>query len=146
MIDFKSILKMALISLKVNKLRSSLTSLGIIIGVSAVIIMMAVGTGTSNKITKDMESMGSNMLTIRSAAASTGGVNQGFGSKPSLTIKDTNAIAKNARGVEAIAPVVEEKKQLTYGNQNWSSTVYGTTSSYFYIKSYEIDYGRGFIQ
>lgn len=146
MIDFKSILKMALISLKVNKLRSSLTSLGIIIGVSAVIIMLAVGTGTSNKITKDMESMGSNMLTIRSAAASAGGVSQGFGSKPSLTMKDTEAIAKNARGVEAIAPVVNEQKQLTYGNQNWSSSVYGTTSAYLYIKNYEMDLGRGFVQ
>ena len=145
MIDFKSILKMALISLKVNKLRSSLTSLGIIIGVSAVIIMLAVGTGTSTKITKDMESMGSNMFTIRSAAATSGGVSQGFGSKPSLTIKDANAIAKSARGVDAVAPVVNETKQLTYGNQNCSTTVYGTTSSYLYIKSYEMDLGRGFI-
>ncbi len=145
MIDFKSILKMALISLKVNKLRSSLTSLGIIIGVSAVIIMLAVGTGTSSKITKDMESMGSNMFTIRSAAATSGGVSQGFGTKPTLTLKDAEAIAKSARGVEAVAPVVNEAKQLTYGNQNWSSTVYGTTTSYLYIKSYEMDYGRGFI-
>ena len=146
MIDFKSILKMALISLKVNKLRSGLTSLGIIIGVSAVIIMLAVGTGTKTKITKDMESMGSNMFTIRSSAATSGGVSQGFGSRPTLTIKDAEAIAKNARGVEAVAPVVNETKQLTYGNQNWSSTVYGTTSSYLYVKSYEIDYGRQFIQ
>lgn len=145
MIDFKSILKMAIISLKVNKLRSSLTSLGIIIGVSAVIIMLAVGTGTSSKITKDMESMGSNMFTIRSAAATSGGVSQGFGTKPTLTLKDAEAIAKSARGVEAVAPVVNEAKQLTYGNQNWSSTVYGTTTSYLYIKSYEMDYGRGFI-
>lgn len=136
---------MALISLKVNKLRSSLTSLGIIIGVSAVIIMLAVGTGTSNKITKDMESMGSNMFTIRSAAATSGGVSQGFGSRPSLTMKDAEAIAKSARGIEAVAPVVNETKQLTYGNQNWSSTVYGTTTSYLYIKNYEMDYGRGFI-
>lgn len=146
MIDFKSILKMALISLKVNKLRSGLTSLGIIIGVSAVIIMLAVGTGTSTKITKDMESMGSNMFTIRSSAATTGGVSQGFGSRPTLTMKDAEAIAKNARGVEAVAPVVNETKQLTYGNQNWSSTVYGTTSAYLYVKSYEVDYGRKFIQ
>ena len=145
MIDFKSILKMALISLKVNKLRSGLTSLGIIIGVSAVIIMLAVGTGTSSKITKDMEAMGSNMFTIRSAAATSGGVSQGFGSRPTLTMKDAEAIAKNAQGVEAVAPVSNEAKQLTYGNQNWSSTVYGTTSSYLYIKNYEMDYGRQFI-
>jgi len=145
MIDFKSTLKMALVSLKVNKMRSSLTSLGIIIGVSAVIIMLAVGTGTSTKITKDMEAMGSNMFTIRSAAATSGGVSQGFGTRPSLTLKDAEAIAKNAQGIEAVAPVTNETKQLTYGNQNWSSTVYGTTSSYLYIKNYEMDYGRQFI-
>ena len=69
MIDFKSTLKMAVVSLKINKMRSMLTSLGIIIGVSAVIIMLAVGTGASEKVQKDMESMGSNILTIRSASA-----------------------------------------------------------------------------
>ena len=146
MIDFKSIVKMALISLKVNKLRSGLTSLGIIIGVSAVIIMLAVGTGTSTKITKDMEAMGSNMLTIRSSAAKSGGVSQGSGSRPTLTIKDADAIRKNATGVIAVAPVLSGTQQVTYGNQNWSTTVYGTNSAYLYIKSYEIDFGRKFIK
>lgn len=146
MIDFKSIVKMALISLKVNKLRSGLTSLGIIIGVSAVIIMLAVGTGTSTKITKDMEAMGSNMLTVRSSAAKSGGVSQGSGSRPTLTIKDADAIRKNATGVIAVAPVLSGTQQVTYGNQNWSTTVYGTNSAYLYIKSYEIDFGRKFIR
>ena len=80
MIDFKSTLKMSLISLKVNKMRSALTSLGIIIGVSAVIIMLAIGTGAKEKVQANMESMGSNMLTLRSASARTGGVNMGIGS------------------------------------------------------------------
>ena len=74
MLDFKSILKMATVSLKINKMRSMLTSLGIIIGVSAVIIMLAVGSGASKKIAKDMESMGSNLLMIRSASAKSGGL------------------------------------------------------------------------
>ena len=74
MIDFKSLVKMAVVSLKINKMRSMLTSLGIIIGVSAVIIMLAVGTGASERVQKDMESMGSNILTIRSASARSGGV------------------------------------------------------------------------
>ena len=72
MLDFKSIFKMATISLKINKMRSALTSLGIIIGVSAVIIMLAVGTGAREKIAKDMESMGSNLLMVRSASANSG--------------------------------------------------------------------------
>lgn len=94
MIDFKSTLKMAVVSLKINKMRSMLTSLGIIIGVSAVIIMLAVGTGAREKVQKDMESMGSNLLTIRSASAKTGGVRMGMGTRPTLTIKDAEAIKK----------------------------------------------------
>ncbi|MEE3350211.1 MAG: ABC transporter permease, partial [Candidatus Gastranaerophilaceae bacterium] len=122
MLDFKSILKMATISLKINKMRSMLTSLGIIIGVSAVIIMLAVGSGASKKIAKDMESMGSNLLMVRSASANSGGVRMGFGTKPTLTLKDAEAIEKNARGILAVAPYSSENKQLTYGNQNWSTT------------------------
>lgn len=144
MIDFKSTFKIAVLSLKTNKMRSCLTSLGIIIGVAAVIVMLAIGTGASTKVTKDMESMGSNLLTIRSASANQGGVRQGSGSKPSLTLKDAAAINRLARGVEAVAPVSNENKQLVYGNQNWSSTVYGTTANYLSIKSYELLLGRNF--
>ncbi len=145
MIDFKSTLIMAIRSLKINKMRSILTSLGIIIGVSAVIIMLAVGTGASKKIAKDMESMGSNLLMIRSASATSGGVRMGFGTKPSLTLKDAEAIEKTARGVLAVAPYSSGTAQLTYGNQNWSTTIGGTTASYLFIRNYEILYGRNFI-
>ena len=146
MLDFKSILKMATISLKINKMRSMLTSLGIIIGVSAVIIMLAVGSGASKKIAKDMESMGSNLLMVRSASANSGGVRMGFGTKPTLTLKDAEAIEKNARGILAVAPYSSESKQLTYGNQNWSTTIGGTTASYLFIRNYEITSGRNFVQ
>lgn len=145
MIDFKSTLKMAIVSLKINKMRSILTSLGIIIGVSAVIIMLAVGSGASKKIAKDMESMGSNLLMIRSASATSGGVRMGTGTKPSLTLKDAEAIEKNCRGILAVAPYSSEAKQLTYGNQNWSTTIGGTTASYLFIRNYEIAEGRNFI-
>ena len=145
MIDFKSTLKMAINSLRVNKLRSALTSLGVIIGVSAVIIMLAVGQGASEQVTKNMESMGTNILTIRSASAKSGGVHMGMGTKPSLTSKDALAIKKMARGVEAISTASSETQQLTYGNQNWSTTVYGVEPAYLYIKNYEIESGRKFI-
>ena len=145
MIDFKSTVIMAVRSLKINKMRSILTSLGIIIGVSAVIIMLAVGTGASKKIAKDMESMGSNLLMIRSASATSGGVRMGFGTKPSLTLKDAEAIEKTARGVLAVAPYSSGTAQLTYGNQNWSTTIGGTTASYLFIRNYEILTGRNFI-
>lgn len=145
MLDFKSTVIMAIRSLKINKMRSILTSLGIIIGVSAVIIMLAVGSGASKKIAKDMESMGSNLLMIRSASANSGGVRMGSGTKPSLTLKDAEAIENNARGILAVAPYSSESKQLTYGNQNWSSTVGGTTASYLFIRNYEIASGRNFV-
>ncbi|MBQ8168814.1 ABC transporter permease [bacterium] len=145
MIDFKSTLKMAIVSLKINKMRSMLTSLGIIIGVSAVIIMLAVGSGASKKIAKDMESMGSNLLMIRSASATSGGVRMGTGTKPTLTLKDAEAIEKYCRGILAVAPYSSEAKQLTYGNQNWSTTIGGTTASYLFIRNYEIASGRNFV-
>ena len=144
MIDFKSTLKISINSLKVNKMRSALTSLGIIIGVSAVIIMLAVGNGASEKVKSNIESMGSNLLTIRSASAKSGGVSMGMGSKPTLTLKDAAAIKKNARGLDAVASASTEGKQLTYGNQNWSTTVYGVEPAYLYIKNYEIELGRSF--
>lgn len=145
MLDFKSILKMATVSLRINKMRSMLTSLGIIIGVSAVIIMLAVGSGASKKIAKDMESMGSNLLMIRSASAKSGGVRMGSGTRPTLTMKDAAAIESKARGILAVAPYSSEGKQITYGNQNWSTTVGGTTMPYFMIRNYEIESGRGFL-
>lgn len=144
MIDFKSTLRISINSLKVNKMRSALTSLGIIIGVSAVIIMLAVGNGASKNVQKNIESMGSNLLTVRSASAKSGGVHMGLGSKPTLTLKDADAIKKNARGVEAAAAASTESKQLSYGNQNWSTTVYGIEPEYLYIKNYEIELGRRF--
>lgn len=146
MIDLKSILKMAVTSLKINKMRSMLTSLGIIIGVSAVIIMISVGSGTSAKISKDMESMGSNLLMVRSSSATSGGVRMGSGTKPSLTLKDSEAILNNVGGVLAVAPYSSETKQLTYGNQNWSTSIAGTTASYLFIRNYEIVSGRNFIE
>ena len=142
MIDAKSTLKIALNSLKVNKMRSALTSLGIIIGVSAVIIMLAIGSGANKQVQANMESMGSNLLTIRSATAKSGGVSMGMGSKPTLSVKDADAIEKSARGVESVAPFMNSSKQVMYGNQNWSTTVYGVTSSYLYVKNYEMELGR----
>ena len=144
MIDFKSTLKISINSLKVNKMRSALTSLGIIIGVSAVIIMLAVGNGAKVNVEKNIELMGSNLLTVRSASAKSGGVHMGMGSRPTLTLKDAQAIKKNVTGIDAVASASSESKQLSYGNQNWSTTVYGIEPEYLYVKNYEIDYGRRF--
>ncbi len=142
MIDFSSTFKMALLSLKVNKMRSILTSLGIIIGVSAVIIMLAVGQGASVKIQKDMASMGSNLLMVSSASVTSGGVRMGRGTKPTLTMKDALAIKKNCPSIGLVAPYSNEAKQVTYGNQNWSTSITGTTLEYIKIRDWEINLGR----
>ncbi len=144
MIDFKSTLSIALKSLEVNKMRSALTSLGIIIGVGAVIVMLAIGSGANKQVQANMESMGSNILTIRSASAKSGGVSMGMGSKPTLSVKDAEAIKKNARGIEAVAPLMNSSKQVMYGNQNWQTSIYGITTPYLYVKNYEIKDGRAF--
>src|SRR5574344_1029839 len=99
MIDFASTFKISLRSLRVNKMRSILTALGIIIGVSAVIIMLAVGAGASKKITADFESMGSNLLMVRSASITSGGVRMGSGTRPSLTLDDSYAIEEKCPSV-----------------------------------------------
>ena len=144
MIDIKSTLKMSLVSLKVNKMRSILTSLGIIIGVAAVIVMLSIVAGARQNMEGIISSMGSNLLTIRSSSAKAGGVRQSMGSRPTLTLKDANSIKKNVSGIEAVSVASTEGKQLTYGNQNWSTTVYGVNPQYLYINNYEIESGRNF--
>jgi len=142
MIDFSSTFKMAVVSLRVNLLRSALTSLGIIIGVSAVIIMLAVGSGASIKIQQDMASMGSNLLMINSASVTSGGVRMGRGTKPTLTLKDAYAIKSGCPSVGYVAPYSSEIKQVTYSNQNWSTTIAGTTPEYLEIRDWVLNSGR----
>ena len=89
MLDFNSNLRIAMRSLKINKMRSILTSLGIIIGVSAVIIMLSIGEGAKQRIAKDIESTGSNILMISSGTSTSSGVRGGAGTKPTITYKDS---------------------------------------------------------
>lgn len=142
MIDFNSTFKIALRSLKVNKMRSILTSLGIIIGVSAVIIMLSVGEGAKNKISKDIESIGSNLLMVMSGSTTAGGVRMGGGTQPTLTLSDAESILKNCSSVADVAPVVAEVKQLVFSNQNWSTSVYGVNQGYMSVNNWETQEGR----
>lgn len=142
MIDFESTFKIALRSLRVNKMRSILTSLGIIIGVSAVIIMLSVGEGAKSKISKDIASIGSNLLMVMSGSTTTGGVRMGGGTQPTLKLKDAEAILKECPSVAEVAPVVSEAKQLVFENQNWSTSVYGVTPGYLTINDWDVQSGR----
>ena len=146
MLDFMSTFKISLRALKVNKMRSILTSLGIIIGVSAVIIMLSIGEGAKQRIQKDIESTGSNLLMVMSGSTTSSGVRMGMGAQPTLTLKDSEAILQRCPSVLEVAPTVSEVKQLVYSNQNWSTSVMGITPGYMTVRLWEIEQGRGISQ
>src|SRR3989337_2190411 len=101
MINIPSTIKISLKALRVNKMRSALTMLGIIIGVGAVIAMLAVGTGASRQIEQQISSMGSNLLIVLPGATTSGGVRMGAGTQPTLTMADAEAILRECPAVEA---------------------------------------------
>ena len=114
----------ALDGLKANKLRSLLTMLGIIIGVGAVIAMVAIGIGVQQKVENSIAGLGSNLLIIMPGANSpSGGVRLAAGSNITLTPQDAQAIVREIPNVSAVAPAVYRQLQLVYGNQNWLTSV-----------------------
>ena len=120
-------LRIALRALLANKMRSALTMLGIIIGVSAVITMIAVGSGAKQRIEEQIASMGSNLLLVDSGSSSSGGFRMGAGSAPTLTVADAKAIETEIPGVKYVAPSARGAAQVVYGNQNWSTGITGTS-------------------
>ncbi|MDF2876094.1 MAG: macB 3 [Sporomusa sp.] len=131
--------------LKTNKLRSALTMLGIIIGVGAVIAMVSVGLGVQQKVQNSIAGLGSNLLIVMPGANSpSGGVRLAAGSNITLTKQDAQAIAREISGVNYVAPSVSQQFQIIYGNQNWKSTVQGTTQDFLQIRNFEVDSGSFF--
>jgi putative ABC transport system permease protein len=146
MINIPSTLRISFRALKVNKMRSALTMLGIIIGVGAVIAMLAVGTGASKKISEQISSMGSNLLIILPGATTSGGVRMGAGTQPTLTMADAEAIQKECPAVQDVAPILNGVAQVVYGHQNWSTGVVGTTQGMLTVRDWTIASGRPFTQ
>jgi len=145
-INLPSTFRISFRALKVNKMRSALTMLGIIIGVGAVIAMLAVGTGASKKISDQISSMGSNLLIILPGATTAGGVRMGSGTQPTLTMGDAEAIQKECPAVQDIAPVHSGVAQVVYGHQNWSTGVVGTTPSMLIVRDWSLAAGRSFTE
>lgn len=137
---------MAFQSLRHNKVRATLTMLGIIIGVAAVITMTAIGQGAQKSVADRIGSMGTNVLTIYAGAARSGGVSGGAGTSQKLTLQDVNAISKQATLVSAIAPIVNSNAQIVAGNNNWSTRINGTTEDYIAVKAWDLKYGGFFTQ
>jgi putative ABC transport system permease protein len=125
-------------------MRSGLTMLGIIIGVAAVIAMVAVGAGASQKIAEQIASMGSNLLIVLPGATTAGGVRMGAGTQPTLTMGDAEAILRDCPAVEAVAPTHNGVAQIVYSHMNWSTGIVGTTPSYLFIREWRLDAGRSF--
>jgi putative ABC transport system permease protein len=135
--------RVALRALARNKLRSFLTTLGMVIGVSAVIAMVAIGDGAKARVEETFAAMGSNMLVILPGTTSTGGAQGGFGSMPTLTWDDLRALQTDAPAVRYAAPVLRTNAQVLSEDQNWGTSVNGTTPDYFAIRNWAIARGVG---
>ncbi len=138
--------RIAVRALRVNKLRSALTMLGIVIGVGAVITMVAVGSGAQARVAEQIASLGSNMIVILSGSSTAGGVRLGSGSQLTITEEDAWAIQREIPLVEAAAPSMRGGGQVVYGNLNWSTQVQGVTPEYFVARDWGVVAGRSMTQ
>ena len=146
MINIPSTLKISLRAIRVNKMRSGLTMLGMIIGVGSVIAMLAVGTGASKKIEEQISSIGSNLLLVQPGSQTSGGLRMGMGSQTTLTKDDADAILREIPKVQEVAPILNGGAQIVYGNQNWSTGVYGSTPGIFVVRDWSLTIGRIFTE
>ena len=135
---FTESVRIAVNALFANKLRSLLTMLGIIIGVGAVIAMVAVGMGVTQRVTDSIASLGSNMLIIRPGASMSGGLRGAAGSRTTLKYEDAVAIKKKVKDVDYVSPTVQKNYQVVYGNQNWNTSVSGVTQEYMSIRDLNV--------
>jgi putative ABC transport system permease protein len=142
--DLLSTLRIALRALRTNTLRSGLTMLGIIIGVAAVIAMIAVGKGAQSRVEEQVRSLGANVMVIFPASNTTGGVRSGTGGVQTLTEDDARAIALEVPEVMHAAPTHRGSGQVVFGNQNWWAAVYGVDNDFFEVREWPLVAGRPF--
>jgi len=138
--------RIALRALRVNKLRSTLTMLGIIIGVGAVIAMVAIGSGAQARVAEQLQALGANMIFVFPGSTTSGGLRAGAGSSISLTEEDAWTIQRDVQGVVAAAPTMRGSGQLVWGNLNWSTMIVGVTPEYFDARDWPTTSGRVFAQ
>jgi putative ABC transport system permease protein len=134
-------LRVALRALTRNKMRSFLTTLGVVIGVSAVIAMVAIGDGAKARVEATFAAMGSNMLIVLPGTSTAGGAMGGFGSMPTLTWDDLAAIQTEIPTVRAAAPQLRTNAQVMSEEQNWGTQVFGTSPEYFQIRTWPVAMG-----
>ncbi len=129
-----------------NKMRSSLTMLGVFIGVAALIAMMAVGKGANEAVRKQIESLGTNLLVVVPGAAVMGGMRGGLGSASTITVADAEAIRREAPAVASVSYIIRQAGQVQYANKNWTTGIMGVTANYPPTTNWRIVAGRGITQ
>lgn len=142
--DFRNTLRLALRAMARNKMRSSLTMLGIIIGVGAVIATVSIGQGAEYLVQQGIQSMGTNAVFIGAGSSRPGGMRMGFMAVKTLTLDDMKAILREVPMIRTAAPVVTSRAQVVYQNQNWSTGINGTAPNYFEIRNWPVQAGSVF--
>lgn len=137
-------MKIAFRALRINRMRSALTMLGIIIGVAAVIAMVAVGAGAQARISEQISSIGSNLIMVLSGSVTSGGMRMGSGNALTLTQDDATAILRECDAAALTAPVVRGSAQIVYANSNWGTQILGSTPDYLAIRDLAVQEGQSF--
>jgi putative ABC transport system permease protein len=141
---FRATIVMALRALRRNKLRTVLTMLGIIIGVAAVIAMVAIGNGATSQVEGQIAALGQNVILVFSGNFTTGGVRSGWGNAGTLKIEDADAISREVPDVVAVSPEVRTNAQVGAENQNWFTNIQGESPDYFTIRNWAFTEGTSF--
>src|SRR5262245_876620 len=137
-------MRIALRALRVNKLRSALTMLGIIVGVAAVIIMVAIGSGAQARVEEQISSLGTNLINVLPGSVTSGGARMGAGSRATLTEDDAFAIQHEISAVQVTAPALRGTGHVVASSSNWSTVFYGITAEYFEARNWSLATGRSF--
>ena len=137
---------LAVLALAANKARTALTMLGVIIGVAAVVTMMAVGTGAQARVEGQIRSLGSNLIIVLSGSITTGGVRLGSGSQLTVTEDDARAMEREIESIQVAAPTVRGGVQVIAGNANWSTALLGVTPGFLEARDWETAVGRPLTQ
>ncbi|HEX6558085.1 MAG TPA: ABC transporter permease, partial [Longimicrobiales bacterium] len=141
---FDEILKVAFGAIRANKMRSLLTMLGIVIGIAAVITMVALGEGAQRSVQERLQSLGTNVLNVSPGAQMFGGIDRGEG--VSLKVTDAEALLRDARTIKAVSPEMQRNQQLQYGGANANAEVVGGWPSYFPVNNHQVTVGRLFTE
>ncbi len=142
--NFSNLIKIAWKAIMLNKTRTMLTMLGIIIGVASVIAMLAIGEGSKASIKENISSMGANLISIRPGAGMRGGVRSDPSDMQTLTLEDYNALQREAKLIQQISPVVNGSGQTIAGSNNWPTTIYGVSPNYLNTRDWAVEEGAMF--